>query len=92
MDSPIYRNEESGRRMIAEREAKFQKDFGFASNAITCEGYLTYDRISRLGTELGISFELARPFYGWRWEWHRIKARARRRESAQFALIVGKLN
>jgi SAM-dependent methyltransferase len=91
VDSPIYHDASSGTQMVRERESQFQRDYGFPSNAIPCENYLTYDRLDRLAADLGLRWELIKPFYGWRWALRPWRARLRgHREPAGFLVIVGK--
>ncbi len=88
LDSPLYHRPDSGRQMVREREERFQREFGFPSNALRSENYLTRQRLAELGRELNARWKLYWPFYGWDWELRPLKARlAGRREPAQFALI-----
>ena len=41
LDSPMYSDPTSGQRMVQEREARFLQTYGFASNALACEHFLT---------------------------------------------------
>lgn len=89
MDSPIYRDASSGEQMVQERERQFEQVYGFPSNAIPSENYLTYRRLETLATRLNLMWQLIEPFYGWRWAWRPWKARLLgRREPATFALVV----
>jgi SAM-dependent methyltransferase len=90
MDTPVYRRRESGEKMVAEREAAFQEQYGFASNSLESENFLTYDRLIELGDSLGIHWLTFRPFYGLRWMLRPLKAvLTRTREPARFHLIAG---
>jgi SAM-dependent methyltransferase len=90
MDTPIYRHPESGVQMVQEREAFFTQRYGFASNALPSENYLTYKRLDELSDQTGLSWRLIKPFYGIVWSMRPWIARLRgRRSPAQFALIVG---
>lgn len=90
MDSPVYGNAESGRQMLAERSADFLARYGFASDSIQSEGFLTYDRMRELGQKLGVEWRRHVPFYGLKWAlkplWTRLRGG---REPAQFGLWVG---
>jgi SAM-dependent methyltransferase len=90
LDSPVYRDSSSGEQMVREREAYFEQTYGFPSNSIPSENYLTFERLNQLQVKLGIRWELFKPFYGWRWAlkpwWARLRAS---REPARFLLIVG---
>lgn len=90
MDSPVYRDATSGRQMTHERENDFEKKYGFPSNSLESENFLTYKRLEQLSKELLINWQLIKPFYGLRWEIRPLKSRLLgRREPAKFILIVG---
>ena len=91
MDSPIYHDAASGNAMLAERKAQFLARYGFASDTLQSEGFLTYDRMEALGRDLGIRWQHLIPFYGLRWVFRPLAARLRGgREPAQFGLWLGK--
>ena len=91
MDSPVYRRGASGQQMVQEREAQFKEKYGFASDNLQSENYLTYDRLDELGRDLKIIWKILRPFYGIRWMLRPLVAGVlRRREPAKFHLIVGR--
>jgi len=91
LDSPVYRRGESGAEMVREREEQFREKYGFASDNLQSENYLTYARLKDLGRELHVKWKIIRPFYGLRWMLRPlIAAVARRREPARFHLIVGR--
>jgi len=93
LDSPVYRAAGSGAQMVREREGKFQHDFGFASNSVPSQNYLTCQMLEGLGKALKIEWKLIPVHYGWRWALRPWKARLlRRREPAQFVLITGRRN
>ncbi|MDA2931405.1 class I SAM-dependent methyltransferase, partial [Acidobacteria bacterium AH-259-O06] len=88
MDSPLYHHSPSGQQMLQEREACFRQKYGFPSNALPSENFLTYRRLDEL-TITGLKWQLHRPFYGWRWALKPWKARLLgHREPAQFGVIV----
>ncbi len=93
MDSPVYRRDEAGEKMVAEREAQFKTKYGFASDQLQSENYLTYKRLDDLARELHIAWKRITPFYGLRWMFRPLIATLlRRREPAKFHLIVGRKN
>jgi ubiquinone/menaquinone biosynthesis C-methylase UbiE len=93
MDSPVYRRGTSGEKMVEEREAQFQANYGLASDALQSENYLTYTRLDNLGRELNIAWKKITPFYGFRWVLRPLFSKImRRREPAKFHLIVGRKN
>ena len=91
MDSPIYRHDESGRRMVAERQAAFARDHGTRSDALPSVGYLTWAMLAELGRDLGLHWRVLRPWYGWRWALRPWNARLRgKREPSTFAVLVAR--
>jgi HemK-related putative methylase len=91
LDTPVYRDPSSGDEMIREREEQFERTYGFPSNSLPSEGYLTFDRLAELAMQLGLNWRIARPWYGVRWAVRPWKARLRgHREPAQFLLITGR--
>ncbi|MFQ5400753.1 MAG: methyltransferase domain-containing protein [Anaerolineae bacterium] len=89
VDTPLYHDPASGAQMVREREAQFQERYGFPSNALPNENYLTYRRLDALAAELGLRRQLLWPVPRWRWAVRRLRTRLRgRREPAQFPLIV----
>lgn len=90
VDTPIYHDASSGARMVREREAYFEHHYGFPSNTLPSEHYLTYARLTQLGNVLGLQWRYFQPFYGWRWALRPLVARLRgHREPARFAVIAG---
>ena len=91
MDSPVYRKAASGEKMVAEREEQFKKNYGFASDNLQSENFLTYTRLKDLARELHIQWKFVTPFYGLRWVLRPLtSALFWRREPAKFHLIVGR--
>ena len=91
LDSPIYRSGDSGAQMVREREATFTQAYGFPSNALLSENYLTEQRLKELAETLQLRWNFIQPFYSWRWALRPLKARLLgRREPARFAVIVGR--
>jgi ubiquinone/menaquinone biosynthesis C-methylase UbiE len=67
-DTAWYPDEESGKRMLSERRAGFQKRFGFPSDEIHSMEYLTDERLQRLEQRFGIHWQTYAPYYGLRWQ------------------------
>ena len=89
MDTAVYRHHASGQQMVAEREAAFMRQYGFASNALSSENFLTYGRINEIATAVDRNWRLIWPIPTWRRWVRRAKVAVRRqREPAQFPLIV----
>ena len=90
MDSPIYSRDASGRQMIAERQAAFERTHGTRSDALPSVGYLTWAMLDDLARELGLRWRAFIPWYGWRWARRPWRARlAGKREPSTFAVLVG---
>jgi SAM-dependent methyltransferase len=76
MDSPIYYDETSGIRMVAEQSAR--------SAAIACKQFLTWTELAALG-----HWRVFHPWYGLRWAMRPMIAKLRgHREPATFALLL----
>jgi SAM-dependent methyltransferase len=91
LDSPMYFDADSGTRMVQERRAQFLARYGFASDALSSEHFLTPARLDTLSAELGISWRVYRPSLDWRSAIGRTLGGLRaRREPAHFPVIVGR--
>jgi HemK-related putative methylase len=91
IDTPVYRDAHSGEAMVREREAGFEQRYGFSSNALPSENFLTFERLDRLGAELGVEWRMHEPFYGLKWTLKPLRAKVRRqREPASFLVIAGR--
>ena len=77
MDTPVYHDPASGQKMVKEREAAYQRKYGFPSNAIASENFLTYGRLYELESQLRICWRLYWPVPRWRWRVRRWRARWR---------------
>jgi SAM-dependent methyltransferase len=90
LDSPMYVDPTSGKRMVEERRARFLAQYGFASDALHSEHFLTPARLDALASELHLSWRIYRPVLDWRSELGRKLGGLRaRREPAHFPVIVG---
>jgi SAM-dependent methyltransferase len=90
LDSPIYHDTHSGVEMVREREEHFQESYGFASNALPSENYLTYQRLDELSQGTGLQWRMVNVFYGLAWVARPVRARLKgRREPAQFRIAAG---
>ena len=91
LDTPIYRSSATGIRRVRERDAAFEAQFGFREDGLRSEGFLTYDRLDRLASELALEWQLVEPWYGVRWWLKPLVARLRGSgEPARFKVIVGR--
>ncbi|HEV2246065.1 MAG TPA: class I SAM-dependent methyltransferase [Terriglobia bacterium] len=92
IDSPFYRNEESGQKMLEEKHLKFQSEYGFPSDSVRSREYLTPDTLGELARVHGIEWKQFEPWYGAAWALRPLKARLlRRREPAKFYVLWARL-
>lgn len=90
LDSPLYSDARSGDRMVREREARFLSRYGFASNALPCEHFLTPRRLDEISARLGISWRTYLPRLDFRTSMARkLDGLRARREPARFPVVVG---
>ncbi|MEI7036691.1 class I SAM-dependent methyltransferase [Fulvimonas yonginensis] len=90
-DTPWYAREESGRRMVAERQASFRQRYGSAGDTLASLDYLTDARLQRLADALSLRWDVHRPWYGLRWAARPLVARLRgRREPSRFRLYAAR--
>jgi SAM-dependent methyltransferase/predicted RNA-binding Zn-ribbon protein involved in translation (DUF1610 family) len=86
-DSPWYSVNESGERMVAERQAVFVQQYGTASNSIPSLEFLTDERLSRLEQAFDLRWERSTPFYGLQWAMRPMLAKLRgKREPSRFRI------
>lgn len=91
LDTAFYRHDASGRAMVREREAEFERKFGFKSNSIAAGEYLTHEILRQLHRGLGVRWRIFRPWYGWQWALRPWKARLHgRREPSKFYICWGR--
>lgn len=91
MDTPWYSREESGRRMISERQASFLCKYGTASDSIHHLEFLTDKRLRDLEEHLSIRWQICAPHYGFRWAMRPVIAKLlRRREPSRFRIYAAR--
>jgi SAM-dependent methyltransferase len=92
-DSPWYAKDESGRTMLRERRLAFQQQFGFPSDGLSSQEYLTDERLHELEKLFGISWQIHRPNYGLRWALRPVIAKLNgKREPSSFRIYVARVN
>ncbi len=90
LDSPIYRRPEHGEAMRNERREQYRARYGFASDSLRSLEYLDEPALAALARELGIRWQIHRPWYGWGWHLRPWKARlVGRRPPSRFWILVG---
>jgi len=91
MDSPIYRDADSGKSMVQERQERFASRYDFSEQPLPSENYLTFDRLEELSGLLGLQWAYLKPDYGLLWASRTWWARLRRlREPATFLVVAGR--
>jgi len=92
-DTPWYAREESGRQMVADRQAAFLQRFNTASNSVTSLEYLTDERLRMLEEKLSIRWSVHAPWYGFKWFMRPWLAWLRKhREPSRFRIYVAVKN
>lgn len=90
LETPVYKLEVSGRRMVEERRELFLKRYGTRSDSLASLDFLTWSRVAELGRQLNVTWKIVRPPYGVRWAIRPWIAKAKgKREPSQFPLLVG---
>ena len=75
---------------LAKRQRRFMAAYGFASDALPSEHFLTPARLNELAQQLRLSWQLHQPRLDWRSTLGRTVGGLRaRREPAHFPVIVG---
>ena len=92
-DTPWYRHEASGLRMVEEKHAYFKAAYGFASDSLPSEEFLTPERLDRLASALRIQWRVLKPFYGVDWALRPLRAKlARRRAPSRFRIFLAEVS
>ena len=90
LDSPIYKQRKHGEQMQRERHERFEALYGFRSDSIPSLEYLYDSLLEQLSRDLGLSWQIHRPWYGWRWHLRPWKARlGGQRPPSRFWILVG---
>jgi len=88
-DTPWYSREESGRKMVEERNSAFLERYGTASDSIKSLEYLTDERLRTIEDQLGIRWTIHHPPYGLKWAMRPLVARlSNRREPSRFRIYA----
>lgn len=61
MDSPVYRQANSGVQMARERARAFEHTYGFRSDSIPAEHFLTMERLANLAHDLALQWQTYAP-------------------------------
>jgi SAM-dependent methyltransferase len=91
VDSPVYRRREHGEMMVKERHWQFQSTYGFASDTLPSIEYFDLEMLAGLSRDLGITWTIDRPWYGWQWALRPWKARWHgKRPPSSFWILTGR--
>jgi SAM-dependent methyltransferase len=89
VDSPTYSSTLNGLMMLSERRKEFETKYGFRSDSLNSQEFLTPEMLETL-EDLGIRWQVICPWYGFAWAMRPWIARVqRRREPAKFFIYVG---
>jgi SAM-dependent methyltransferase len=88
LDSPFYRSELSGPKMIQEKRSAFEKRYGFRSDSVPSREYLTRPMLDHLAGKFGLRWKILKPWYGVNWALRPLKACVSgKREPSKFYLF-----
>ncbi|HEV2272525.1 MAG TPA: class I SAM-dependent methyltransferase [Acidobacteriaceae bacterium] len=92
-DTPWYEEEDSGKRMVAEKHQRFTAMYGFPSDSVPSLEYLTPDRLHPLQISFGLKWRCIRPFYGIRWALRPVRAKLKgRRPPSHFHIYAAQVS
>ncbi|MBV9546406.1 MAG: methyltransferase domain-containing protein [Chloroflexi bacterium] len=90
LDSPFYGQAASGQRMVRDRQHRFLAAYGFTSDSLQAEHFLTRTRLDEIAQAHGIHWRILPPRTTLRGRIGRRVMNLRlRRETAEFPVIVG---
>jgi SAM-dependent methyltransferase len=88
LDSPVYKLSQHGEQMRAERQAFFEQQHGFRSEALRSIEFLDEPMLGRLARDLQLTWRIHRPWYGFDWMLRPFKARLKgRRPPSRFWIL-----
>ena len=91
LDSPAYKRREYGEAMRIERQISFELQHGFRSEALGSIEFFDLEMLDRLERELSLTWEIHRPWYGWRWHLRPLRAWLKgQRPPSRFWILVGR--
>jgi hypothetical protein len=74
--------------MVKERRATFARKFGFPSDSVPSQEFLTAGILKVLAKDFHLSWRIAKPWHGLAWALRPLKARLlRRREPSKFFIF-----
>jgi SAM-dependent methyltransferase len=91
LDSPMYKRREHGQAMRIERQISFELQHGFRSEALGSIEFFDLEMLKDLEHKLSLTWEIHRPWYGWRWHLRPLRALLKgQRPPSRFWILVGK--
>ena len=91
LDTPVYRLNEHGLRMVEEKHATFFKRYGFRSDALPSIDFLDIAAIQKLQETLDIHWQVVKPWYGLGWHVRPLMSFLRgRRPPSRFWIFTGR--
>ncbi len=91
VDSPVYRRPEHGEAMRRERHQQFTSTYGFASDSLASIEYFDEAMLAWLARDLGILWQIHKPWYGVQWALRPWKARWKgKRPPSRFWILQGR--
>lgn len=88
-DTPWYAREESGIRMVEEKHKHFASTYGFSSNSISSQEYITPERLNQLQETFKLEWRMIKPFYGIQWSLRPVRAKLEgRRPPSEFRIYT----
>jgi SAM-dependent methyltransferase len=92
-DTPWYSEEHSGLRMLEERRALYIKRYGFPSDGLRSQEYLTDRRLAEMEKWFRIHWQMHEPYYGISWQLRPLLAKlSRRRPPSRFRIYTAKVS
>ncbi|HEY3342337.1 MAG TPA: class I SAM-dependent methyltransferase, partial [Anaerolineae bacterium] len=89
MDSPLYHDNASGEAMVINKRAGFKTHYGYTSEALASQEFLTWQQLGELNQSVSCSWRMIWPVATWKRAWRMLKARFTiQREPAQFPIIA----
>lgn len=91
LDSPVYRQKESGLAMVREKHKQFETTYGFRSDSVPSCEFLTFDQLDELAAQLDLRWKILHPWYGFIWALRPMKAKLQgKREPSKFVILWGR--
>ncbi len=91
-DTPWYKKQSAGLKMVAEKHKRFRATYGFASNSIVSQEFLAPESLDALAQGLNLKWRIHKPFYGLSWSLRPLKAKLlSRRAPSRFRIFVAEV-